>query len=102
MGTKNNPGRYDCYNKADGDEPIFTLRANDPVAPRIVIEWARQYAQLKEMENRQLPKAALACTFWHLRDGYELNGDQAAKYDEAMCCAHAMGQWRQDNEPPAE
>lgn len=40
MGTKANPGKYDCYAKAAKDEPIFVLRANDPLAPRIVRMWA--------------------------------------------------------------
>jgi hypothetical protein len=39
MGTKNNPGDYDCYAKAGLDEPIFTLRANDPLAPALVRVW---------------------------------------------------------------
>ena len=25
MGTKNNPGRFDCYGNAEPDEPIFVL-----------------------------------------------------------------------------
>lgn len=29
-----------CYNKAAPDEPIFTLRAQDALAPEIVREWA--------------------------------------------------------------
>lgn len=33
MGTKNNPGKYDCYAKAEPDEPLFTLRGKDVSAP---------------------------------------------------------------------
>ena len=40
MGTKANPGKHDCYAKADLDEPIFILRANDPTAPAVVRYWA--------------------------------------------------------------
>ena len=36
MGTKNNPGDYDCYEMARPDEPIFTLKANDHIAPDVV------------------------------------------------------------------
>lgn len=25
MGSKNNPGKYDCYEAADPDEPMFIL-----------------------------------------------------------------------------
>jgi len=44
MGTKANPGPYDCYAKAADDEPIFTLRANDPVAEFFVAAWVAIYA----------------------------------------------------------
>lgn len=40
MGTKRNPGQYDAYAKAGEDEPIFTLRAKDPLAPQIIRRWA--------------------------------------------------------------
>lgn len=40
MGTKNQPGKYDCYDKAEDDEPIFTLLARDPLAPSLVRLWA--------------------------------------------------------------
>lgn len=40
MGTKNNPGQHDCYDKADPDEPMFVLLARDPLAPILVELWA--------------------------------------------------------------
>ena len=40
MGTKNRPGAYDCYVKADPDEPLFVLLARDPLAPQLVRLWA--------------------------------------------------------------
>ena len=39
MGTKANPGSYDCYGAADDDEPLFTLRARDPLAPVLIRTW---------------------------------------------------------------
>ena len=66
MGTKNNPGQFDCYEAADPDEPMFVLLARDPDAPRLVREWAR---------NREL------------RDGPN------AKVREARACADAMEEW---------
>jgi len=42
MGTKNNPGKYDCYKKALPDEPIFVLLARDPDFSAIVNEWANR------------------------------------------------------------
>lgn len=40
MGTKQNPGPFDCYAKAKPDEPMFVLLARDPLAPEIVRRWA--------------------------------------------------------------
>jgi hypothetical protein len=68
MGTKNNPGKYDCYTKADPDEPLFTLRAKDPYAPLLVRLWA-----------------GLA----------EDNGEDTDKVEEARECARQMFRWNQ-------
>ena len=40
MGTKVNPGRFDCYAKALPDEPMFTLLARDPNFYEFVKLWA--------------------------------------------------------------
>lgn len=40
MGTKNNPGEFDCYEAAKPDEPMFVLLARDPWAPILVELWA--------------------------------------------------------------
>lgn len=64
MATKQNPGKYDCYGKAAVDEPLFTLRAKDPLAPKLVRLWA------------------------------DLAEDQPAdKRDEARKCAADMEEW---------
>mgnify|MGYP001565718406 CR=1 FL=1 len=39
MGTKNNPGVFDCYQSADPDEPMFTLRGKDCSAFMLVFLW---------------------------------------------------------------
>ena len=36
MGTKNNPGDYDCHAAAKPDEPVFTLRAHDELGNYIL------------------------------------------------------------------
>jgi hypothetical protein len=40
MGTKIAPGKFDCYKKANQDEPMFTLLARDPAASHLVVMWA--------------------------------------------------------------
>ena len=61
MGTKNNPGQFDCYAAADDDEPIFVLRANDPLAPLLVREWANRYYDEKKPTTRKKVDEARAC-----------------------------------------
>lgn len=39
MGTKNKPGKFDCYAKADPDEPMFVLLGRDATASETVRYW---------------------------------------------------------------
>ena len=56
MGTKNNPGKYDCYANAHPDEPMFVLLGRDPWAASLVRLWA----EAREMRDKSDPKAAEA------------------------------------------
>lgn len=40
MGTKNNPGQFNCYAAAGPDEPLFVLLGRDILAPALVELWA--------------------------------------------------------------
>lgn len=71
MGTKNAPAPNDCYHKAEPDEPLFTLLARDPEAPAVVRYWAMLRAS---------------------REGF------SEKIAEALRCADAMDEWRQNKE----
>ena len=66
MGTKNNPGAFDCYHVAGDNEPMFILLARDPLAPQLVMDWA-----LRRERTR----------------------GPSSKVDEARACAHAMEAW---------
>lgn len=70
MGTKNNPGKFDCYAAADPDEPMFVLLGRDPVAGPLVALWV------------------------YLRQ--RLSKGEGAKYEEAAQCAGAMEKWARD------
>lgn len=72
MGTKTNPGKYDCYAKAEQDEPLFVLLARDPLAPSLVRHWV-------ELRN-----------VMGLDDGFE-------KLREANQCADDMENWAADH-----
>jgi hypothetical protein len=74
MGTKREPGNFDCYANAEPDEPMFTLLARDRMAPVLVELWAI------------------------LRGA---TGEDAAKVKEAFDCAGNMRQWRRLNRPAA-
>lgn len=67
MGTKQNPGEYDCYEKAEPDEPMFILLARDPVAPVLVRLWC----QLRQLFGK----------------------DVDAKFVDAIQCASDMETW---------
>lgn len=74
MGTKSNPGKWDCYAKAKPDEPLFVLMARDPLAPILVDLWAQ------------------------LAVSRAVNG--AEKSVEAIACANAMREWFKENVQP--
>ncbi len=40
MGTKNNPGKFDCYANAHPDEPMFVLLGRDKIGGSLVRLWA--------------------------------------------------------------
>ena len=66
MGTKNNPGAFDCYSAADPDEAMFVLLGRDPLAPWVVRFW---------------------CVLRFFRRGW------SAKLREAWECAADMDRW---------
>lgn len=74
MGSKNEPGKFDCYENALPDEPMFVLLARDPSAPDLVDAWATE--RKREIDRRYRPES-----------------DQAL-VDEAIQCAAKMRHWR--------
>lgn len=63
-----------CINSAEADEPVFVLRAHDPVASDTVRGWASAYMRSK--------------------GGWErMDERQRAKYQEAMRLAEQMDQY---------
>ena len=77
MGTKLNPGRFDCYQNALPDEPMFILLGRDPFGPQLVKEWAEH--RMRDIQNGIRPKEDLGMV------------------QEAFECASAMEKWRIDN-----
>jgi hypothetical protein len=94
MGTKNNPGRFDCYRAAEPEEPMFVLLARDPLAGFLVSIWSSvRYGDLEAagvkfdaMLNRAAPPY--------------LQRPDVAKASEALDCAMEMFAWRTANREP--
>lgn len=78
MGTKNNPGNFDCYGNALPDEPMFILLARDPSAPAIVKWWAD--AREAAIDSGDRPES------------------DRAMVEEARQCAKNMTAWRKEND----
>lgn len=94
MGAKNNPGKFDCYAKAEPDEPIFTLRAKDPRAPFMVELWA-------QLENGSIYDAVETFAQMVKEQFYgptdDLPEKTSAKVKECEQCALDMRAWFDDN-----
>jgi hypothetical protein len=73
MGTKTNPGAFDCYAAALPDEPIFHLLGRDPAFPATVEFWARERTRLGKVETN----------------------DDLKRVGEANLIAGAAKRWRQ-------
>lgn len=78
MGSKENPGQYDCYANALPDEPMFVLLARDPIGPELVEQWAIRRVNL--ISEGKKPKADYALV------------------EEARECAEKMRAWRTEND----
>lgn len=65
-----------CLTKAEDDEPIFVLRANDEEAPIVVMFWAMRYFYAKCQQSGGI------------------TGDQLDKHNEAIELAKRMVEWK--------
>lgn len=57
MGTKNSPGKYDCYAKALPAEPTFTLIGRDPTAALTVAFWIEVRRAMGKTDPAKLAEA---------------------------------------------
>lgn len=88
MGTKNEPGEFDCHAKAEPDEPRFTLLARDPLAPHLVRLWAAA-------RRGDLYGGLTLLSDLFMAQGFPLVDE--AKESEADTCADEMGDWRDEH-----
>lgn len=69
MGTKEKPGKFDCYENAERDEPMFVLLARDPLAPILVRLWAdlREHAAGNPSKVFEARTCAIDMEKWRIR-----------------------------------
>lgn len=92
MGSKSNPGDFDCYDKAEPDEPMFVLLGRDPTASLVVAFWVQLRRQLGETDEKMLDEAercAVSLESWAREHDKAEKVDQAFKYilDQAKAAA---------------
>lgn len=94
MGSKLNPGKFDCMAAALPDEPTFTLLARDPLAAFLTGIWGQIRAgypdNAKVVFDQMLDRAA-----WQ----YAKEPD-TEKAEEALDCSRDMFDWRATHPKP--
>jgi len=89
MATKAHPGKYDCYTKAEPNEPMFVLLARDRFAHGLVRLWA-------SLRSHDYESAAI--DFAHLCEFAKAGRRKDdKKTTEALACAGAMEAYYEGN-----
>lgn len=78
MGTKTEPGKFDCYGVALPTEPLFILLGRDKLAPGLVRAWADEREDA--VARGEAPES------------------DREKINEARACASRMEAWRHEND----
>ena len=97
MGTKKQPGEFDCYAKLGPDEPYFVLRAKDPYAPQLVLIWKLLRSNQFEEADFQLSMAKRAWENQLATGEREILPATHPKAQEASQVATEMTLWFRDN-----
>lgn len=61
MGTKNNPGKFDCHALAQPDEPMFVLLGRDRFGASLVRLWAASRALISGSTDKAKIAEAMTC-----------------------------------------
>lgn len=97
MGTKNNPGTFDCYKKLDPNEPYFVLRAHHPISPQLVLIWKLICCNQFEEADFQLQQAKRMWERELATGKREILPALSPKAQEAGQLATDMTLWFRDN-----
>jgi hypothetical protein len=83
MGSKNSPGKFDCFSRAEPDEPMFVLLGRDATASLVVTFWRAVRAQLgddglESEKSLEAQQCALAMEKWAREHGKDVDAAMAA------------------------
>ena len=87
MGSKINPGPYNCMSAAHRSEPVFTLLGRDELASPLVRLWA----SIRAGDSDAMRQVASSLPFLMIR--FRRKANDAAKAAEALQCADDMEHW---------
>jgi hypothetical protein len=79
MGTKNEPGKFDCYAAAGPDEPMFVLLGRDATAPFLVFAWVALRMEMGDTDDEKLGEAVSCAAKMHLHAASIGKGAELAK-----------------------
>ena len=99
MGSKLNPGTYDCYEMAEDDEPMFVLLARDPVACHLVSIWSKLRLHDHEAAKKIFDDLITSHVGNAERKGLLPDTTDEKKAAEAMLCSLQMGEWIREKRP---
>lgn len=94
MGSKLKPGKFDCYENAEPDEPMFVLLARDRLAPSLTAIWSA----IRAGNRREARKIFNELIVGPQSSVYVVSPDSDTAL-EASDCALEMDLWRRANRP---
>ncbi len=79
MGTKNNPGKFDCYANAEPDEPMFVLLGRDKIAWLFVYLWSAMRHDMEGETDQAVEAKACAAAMRRYAHDQGKDADEAIK-----------------------
>lgn len=94
MGTKTNPGKFNCYAKADPNEEMFILLGRDPCAAVTVLFWRWIRMQTGDNEQSvQLDEALKSVLL--LNENAQARGKELQTVEALRCAMYNLSDFRQ-------
>ncbi len=100
MGTKQSPSVYDCHGDALPDEPLFTLLARDPQAPKLVRQWARERADMVALGAAPILDANKVSEAYELAQKMEVWRAKRRNNNQPLVEGEDRGDYSHDLEKP--